>query len=136
MCNWTGKLSSDRGRLDIAVKELSQYARRLILITEPPELPKAGTRESIRNSSRPPFTEDPTERAIRMEMNAYVKSLASGTILVLDVESLFTERDGSLRFSSSDGRLLYQDGDHLSDTGAELVKADLVEATEDLKKGE
>ncbi len=76
----------------------------------------------------PPFLEDKLERTKRTSANAFVKSLQRDNVIVVDIESLFVNGDGSIRFTNKDGRLLYHDGDHLSDAGADLVKASVLRA--------
>jgi hypothetical protein len=128
VCNWESKLKGEQDRLEIAINELKQHTRRLILITQPPELPKSAARESIRNGSRPPFTEDPIKRAVRIKSNAFIKSFRRDNVIVLDINRLFVTDDGSIRFADNDGTLLYQDAKHLSDVGASIVKADVIKA--------
>jgi peptidoglycan/LPS O-acetylase OafA/YrhL len=128
VCNWAGQLQSNNASLETAINELGQHTRRLILITQPPELPKWADRDSMRHGSRPPFFEDPAERAKRVSMSAFVKSLQHGNVTVIDIEPLFTAADGSIRFANDDGVVLYQDDRHLSGAGADLVKADLYHA--------
>ena len=47
-CNWTGQLKDDKDRLDLALRELKELAHVVILITQPPELPKIASREGMR----------------------------------------------------------------------------------------
>jgi ribosomal protein L21E len=133
VCNWESKLKGEKGRLDIAINELKEHTRHLILITQPPELPKSAERESIRNGGRPPFREDPAERAARTESNTFLKSFQRDNVIVIDIEPLFAEGDGSIRFIDDSGVLLYQDRSHLSDVGADLVKADVIRAISELE---
>ena len=88
----------------------------------------------MRNGSRPPFLEDPAERAIRTESNAFLKRFQGDNVIVIDIEPLFTEKDGGIRFTGDDGMSLYQDGDHLSSLGADLVKPDVIRAISELNK--
>ena len=119
VCSWESKLKGEEDRLVVAVDELKQHTRRLILITQPPELPKAAERESLRNGSRPPFREDPVERVARSESNALLKSFQLDNVIVIDIEPLFVMTDGSIRFADDEGNVLYHDGPHISDAGAE-----------------
>jgi len=128
VCNWEGALKNDKGRLEIAVRELKQHTHHLILLTQPPELPQSASRESMRNGSRPPFTEEPAERAARIQSNAGVLGLRGGNVSVIDIEPLFTSADGTVRFSDNSGSQIYQDGNHLSGFGATMVKPYLVHA--------
>ena len=122
VCAWQAKLAGDKSKLEIAIRQLAPYTRRVILITEPPQLPARATREAIRNGSRPPFREDPAERAVRLQSNAVVKSLQGGRVTVLDIEALFGSDDGVILRTGRDGKQLYQDGGHLSGIGADMVK--------------
>ena len=135
VCNWESKLKGEKGRLGIAINELKQHTRRLILITQPPELPKSADRDSMRNGSRPPFMEDPAERTARIESSAFLKSFQRDNVIIIDIEPLFVGREGSIRFADDKGILLYQDRSHLSDVGADLVKADVIRAISELKRG-
>ena len=133
VCNWAGKLNGEKDRLEIAINELKQHTHRLILITQPPELPHSGSREAMRDGSRPRFMEDPAERSKRTESNAFVKHFQGDNVLVIDIEPLFAKNDGSIQFIDNNGKLLYQDGDHLSDVGADQVKPDVIKAIRELK---
>jgi peptidoglycan/LPS O-acetylase OafA/YrhL len=126
-CNW-GNLQGDRSRLAIAVKELKQFAGFVILITQPPALPKIASREGIREGNRPPFFENPETRAARMQVNEFVKSFQRDNVKVVDIEAMFSGAAGEVRFTDNYGNQLYQDGDHLSAAGANLVKVDLSKA--------
>ena len=44
---------------------------------------------------------------------------------VIDIESIFSNPDGSVRVTDSDGHQLYQDEGHLSDYGAQLVRTSI-----------
>jgi peptidoglycan/LPS O-acetylase OafA/YrhL len=125
-CHWESKLKDDPGRLAVAVSQLKQYTDRLILITQPPELPPRANRESIRNGARPPFMEDPTERESRMQANAIVKSFVDDRVIVVDIESHFVAADRSILFADLNGDQFYHDSGHLSGYGADLVKVDIL----------
>jgi len=127
VCYW-GRLRGDRDSLAIALKELKPFAHFVILITQPPLLPKQASRERIREGNRPPFFEDPEERAERIEVNEFVKSFQRDNVIVVDIDPLFSGAAGEVRFTDNHGNLLYQDGGHLTDVGANLVKAYLIKA--------
>jgi peptidoglycan/LPS O-acetylase OafA/YrhL len=133
VCNWAGKLDSDKGRLQLAVDELKHHTRRLVLITQPPELPDSASREAMRDGSRPPFFESPAEHAKRTESNSFLKSFQHDNVTVIDIEPLFVESDGSIRFVNDKGILLYQDSKHLSGAGADLVRAALTSAINEFR---
>lgn len=125
VCKWT-RIRNDKDSLGIALRELKQFARFVILITQPPMLPKLASREGIRNGNRPPFIEDSEESAARRNVNEFVKSYQRDNVIVLDVEPLFSTDTGGIRFTDDDGKQLYQDREHLSAVGANLVKSTLV----------
>lgn len=127
-CLWSYKLSTDRKRLEIALDQLKRSARYVLLITQPPFLPDSVSRQGIANGNRPPFFEDSQERIVRMSVNEFIKSLAGGNVIVVDIESLFSDGHGGIRFTDAGNRQLYQDKSHLSGVGADLVKAKLMDA--------
>jgi len=126
VCQWRGKLQDSGDRLEIAVNELKTHVATLILITQPPEMPERANRGSLRDGARPPFFEDPSIRTARMNANALVKSLERDNVVVVDIEDLFTAKDGSIIFTNNIGQYLYHDGKHLSGMGAELVKPEVI----------
>jgi peptidoglycan/LPS O-acetylase OafA/YrhL len=127
-CNWLDWVHD--GNLEVAINQLLPHTRRLILITQPPQLPKSADRESMRQGSRPPFLEDAAERTKRLAINTFIKNLHYDNAIVLDIEPLFTTTDGSIRFVWDDSILLFEDRNHLSYAGAELVKPDMTRAVE------
>jgi peptidoglycan/LPS O-acetylase OafA/YrhL len=127
VCNWN-KLADDRDRLALALRELKPYARNIVLFTQPPVLPDNATRQAIRDGTRPPFHEDAAERAARLERNQFVKEAHGGNVHVVDIESIFSPAAGEIRFLDDRRRQIYQDRDHLSAAGAELVKPALLQA--------
>jgi len=135
VCNWAKKLKGDKTRLDIAINELKQHTGRLVLISQPPRLPDTASRESMRQGSRPPFREDPVERAMRIESNRILKTFQRDNVVVVDIEPLFALDDGSIRFANDDGVLLYQDEGHLSDAGADRVRSAVIKAIREPKTG-
>jgi len=122
VCDWRSKLQNDQHRLNLAISELRQHARRIILITQPPELPTFADRESMRNGSRPPFKEDTASRIARINHNRMVRSFKGDNVTVIDIESLFTATDGSVIFADDHGNFLFHDRSHLSGFGAKRVK--------------
>jgi peptidoglycan/LPS O-acetylase OafA/YrhL len=124
VCQWN-RIRDGQSRIALALKELQPFARFIILVTQPPELPPRATRESIRNGSHPPFIEDPEERRGRLEANEWVKSFQRDNVIVADIETLFSTDKGVVQFTDLDGRQLYQDNAHLSAIGANRVKGEL-----------
>jgi hypothetical protein len=127
VCKWE-KLRDNRGRLAVALRELKPYAGSILLITQPPELPHNATREAIRNGARPPFWEEPEERLARLDWNGLVKSEQGDHVRVIDIEPLFSGEPGGIRFADKRWRQFYQDRDHLSVAGANLVKPQIIDA--------
>lgn len=132
-CHWVWKMDRQTGNVEIAVNELKKHTRLLILITQPPQLPASGLRASMRAGSRPPFREDEAVLSLRKWLNEFIKTLQRDNEVVIDVEPRFIGNDGSVRFKDEDDHLLYFDSDHLSSTGVDLVRGDLVGAIDQLK---
>jgi hypothetical protein len=98
----------------------------LILVTQPPLLPPQASREAIRDGARPPFLEEAHDRISRLAVNRYLNSLAVSGVDLIDIESLFTDGTGAIRFTDSQGHQLFEDPRHISGFGAELVKDDII----------
>ena len=127
-CNWSSTDATRRSDIELAVRQLSAYCARVILLTQPPILPVQASREAIRQGVRPPFLEDQATRAPRTEANEHLRHLAENNVTVLDVEPRFLTQEGYITYLDKDGRQLYHDRLHLSGYGAELVKADVMRA--------
>jgi hypothetical protein len=124
-CNWTDWLGKDKSSLPRAINELKQYTRSIILFTQPPVLPEQASRKHLREGLRPPYSENPKKHLIRLQENAFVRSLQSSRVKVLDIESHFLTKNGYVIYLDSEGRQLYHDATHLSGYGAQLIKHDL-----------
>ena len=124
--NWPGKLTGrnqrdKRDRLTTLINEASEYADTIILITKPPSLPQSDTRKVIRNGTPMPFQETADSAARRKKLNLFVKSQHSAHVIVIDIESLFIDANGNIRFVDEQGKQLYQDEGHLTGVGGRLV---------------
>jgi peptidoglycan/LPS O-acetylase OafA/YrhL len=104
VCHWQKKMGTDKQKLGMALQELRAFARHIILVTEPPELPEWADRDAIRNGRRPPFREDAAERVTRLEANVLVKSFQGGNVEVIDAESLLPRRTVQFPSPTATGR--------------------------------
>jgi peptidoglycan/LPS O-acetylase OafA/YrhL len=124
-CDWETKLRDGKNRVRDAIEKLKPICGRLVILNQPPILPDHARRSGIRNGSRPPFYENPDIRRWRLELNHLLEQFASNNCVVLDVASRFQSADGEVLVIDAQGRLLYQDPEHLSGYGADLVRAEL-----------
>ncbi|BDU70319.1 hypothetical protein GETHOR_24200 [Geothrix oryzae] len=124
-CEWRGKLNGAPERLTMAIKEVSPFVGRVVLIDQPPILPPDANRGSIREGARWPFHEETSVREGRLASNRQLVSLKSDRCLIVETASKFEAPDGSLRFWDGAGRETYDDAMHLSYYGANLVRGDL-----------
>jgi peptidoglycan/LPS O-acetylase OafA/YrhL len=123
---WAEKVGHNRDRFKTALSQLLQKSKHVIVLTQPPGLPKYASRAEIRKSGRRPIFEEVTPSTLRQETNAFLLSHRNERVHVLNIESLFKKSDGEIRFTDSQGRQLYQDGGHLSGYGSDMVKKLLV----------
>lgn len=119
--SWNSKLENDESKLTQALAELDVYCDSIILITQPPVLPTNASRASIRQNGLTVFKEDPAVQRERNHANQIVKAQQSKKVIVIDIEPLFEEPSGEIKFLSQAGQQLYQDAGHLSEYGSELV---------------
>lgn len=123
---WAEKVGHNRDRFKTALSQLLQKSKHVVVISQPPGLPKQASREEIRKSGQHPIFEEIAFSTLRQDTNAFLLSHRNERVHVLDIESLFKKPDGEIRFTDSQGRQLYQDGGHLSGYGSEMVKKLLV----------
>ncbi len=121
-CRWESKLSTDQRRLELALENLAPHSRRILLLNQPPSLPAAANRASMRNGLRPPFFEDESSRRARLLANEYLGERRAEKITVLDIAACFERANGEVRFLNEQGRQLYHDSTHLSGYGADLIR--------------
>lgn len=121
---WENKLVTDPQRLSHALDALLPYAKRIILVTQPPREPADATRQAIRDGARPPFFETPVSRAAREQGNDIVRAIHRQNVTVLDTDPYFTNPDGSIE-TVQGGRPLFFDPMHLSKLGVERLAAKL-----------
>ena len=126
--HWSGKLDTDRERLAVAIAELKPYVGHIILLNQPPILPKEANRASFRAGIRPPFREPLDTKEKRRAANRYLLELQSPSISVIDIAGHFETSDGNILVTDEQGRQLYQDATHLSGYGAERIRDILKQA--------
>jgi peptidoglycan/LPS O-acetylase OafA/YrhL len=129
--NWAGKLTGKPEKLALAIESLKPLTKKVVLLSQPPIIPVAASRESIRRGSRPPYFEREADRTNRVAMNTLVGEFANTNILVVDVSSHFEKPSGEVVAWDSHRRQLYHDDNHLSSYGAELVRTELKRAVSD-----
>jgi len=124
-CAWDSKLKEFPERVGLAVDQLKKHCGTLLILLQPPVLPKQGLRSGIRNGETPPFFEDPDDQESRSIANRYLSRFKDRQVFVIDPGQIFVEPDGALRYQTSRGRHLFHDQRHLSSFGADLVIASL-----------
>jgi peptidoglycan/LPS O-acetylase OafA/YrhL len=130
-CNWNSKIGADKSRLEKAIHALKPFVHKIVVLTQPPELPDNANRSSIRDGAFPPFHESISMAEARMTINRYLNSLNYDNLNILDVGYHFERANHEVLFLDSSGRQLYHDKNHLSGFGAELVRSDLKAALQE-----
>jgi peptidoglycan/LPS O-acetylase OafA/YrhL len=120
--SWTGRIGENHDLFKTALTEILQKSKHVILITEPPVLPKYASREEIRKSGQHQIFEDPTTSDIRKNTNAFLLSQQNDRVHVLEIDPLFKKMDGEICFTDSQNRQIYQDAWHLSAYGGNVVE--------------
>ncbi len=119
---WSEKIGVNRDRFKTALSQILQKSKYVILITQPPILPKYASRQAIREFGQRPIFEDIEFSSLRKDTNTFLRSHQNDRVHVLDIEYLFKKSNGEIRFTDSQGRQLYQDAGHISSYGSEMVK--------------
>lgn len=133
---WSWKIkSSGASILERAIPVLLENAKDVIIIEQPPGLPHSITRHSILSGkTRPPFFEAEAVQVERKKANEVLKKYEGDRVKVLSVEDLFLNKNGQIEAIGGDGKFLYHDGGHLSDSGVFLVRSRLEQLLADIFK--
>lgn len=123
--DWSSKLGNRPERLQTALTAIMPTTGHLILITQPPVLPRDASRDEFRQHGVHPVKEDADAAVKRQSANEYVRSLQSDRVKVLEVDSYFLTPEGEIRFTDSQGRQNYHDFTHLSGNGTDQIKDEL-----------
>ncbi len=134
VASWGSKLTTQH-RLDFQhnLEKIHRYARQVVIITKPPNLPLSSPRAEIRKTGSITFLEKEIEKEKRRSANRYLITLESDWVTVLKTDDYFLNPDGSIRFLDNQGQQLFYDRTHLSYYGASLLKSDLVKIIQDLQ---
>ena len=122
IASWASKIDHRRDKMELALQEILQHSSYVILITEPPVLPSYASRQRFRETGLKPVFEEPEVSEKRQRTNAYIRSLESERVRVVEVESLYQNPDGTIIFCDEEGRQLFHNKTHLSGWGALLAK--------------
>jgi SGNH domain (fused to AT3 domains) len=117
-----GKIDKNKDMFKTALTQILQKSKHVILITQPPVLPKYASREKIRELGNNPIFEDTLTSNLRKDTNTFLLSEQNDRVHVLEINSLFEKTDGELYFTDSQGRQLYHDKEHLSAYGSDKIK--------------
>lgn len=122
-CNWESKLAKHPERLRQALEELAPLVGKVLVLNQPPTLPKNATREALRSGVRPPFREDAGLSQRRHRINRFLWEQKSAKTEVVDVASRFEQPNRETLFLDDHGHQLYHDAAHLSGHGADRIKS-------------
>ena len=129
VCDW--RRHDDDHRIRLAVDALTPHVGRLLILNQPPVLPKTATRDAIRGGQKPPFYEDPETTARRTKANARLGQFGAANCKIIDVASYFQTAQGDIPFVDEEGNQLYQDASHPSAYGANRIRTVLKDAIAD-----
>lgn len=105
------------------IDSLRSHSKKIVILNQPPILPKNANRAAIRNGLRPPFVENLATRESRKATNTSLLKVASKNVQIVDISRVFEKtEDGDIRFFDPRSNQLYHDSTHLSGHGADLVK--------------
>jgi hypothetical protein len=125
---WHRWLAPYPARLTTAIAEIAPHVGHIVILNQPPVLPRSARREEIRRGARPPFREEPETAAARARANAFIAGLAGPKVVVLDVARHFELSDGSIRMTGNTGLPLFDDETHLSAYGTAIIEPELLRA--------
>lgn len=109
-----------------AVHEILQTTGHVILVVNPPILPKEAARANIRKNGLRPFFETKENSGLRLVQTERLMSFQNDGVTVIDVDELSKNADGSLRIYASNGKFFYRDSTHVDVEGAEEIMGQLI----------
>lgn len=118
---WGGKILGREADVKRAILECSQFSRYVIIIEQPPILPKWADRDYFRSFGFVPVSEDSESCAKRKFSNVFLRNLGNNQVHVIEVESVFLDEGGNILFRDHLGHQLYHDRTHLSGYGTDRV---------------
>lgn len=125
---WTVKLDDGGAGLSQAIAALLASSGHVVILTEPPVPPNTASRAGLLAGSRGPYFPDPDMAKRWARTEAIIKTLAGPKVGVVDIRDAFLNPDGSLRLLAPNGRMAFQDSDHLTGWGIALVRPRLAAA--------
>jgi hypothetical protein len=120
-CEWSKYAADNPGRIRALVDEILLHSRQVVLLTQPPVLPRRDCRQLLRDEGPTPLVEPEGKRRERETTNRFVRELASERVRVVETEDLFLREDGTVRFDLGRGKVLYHDSTHLSGLGSRRI---------------
>ena len=126
--SWTHKNMHVTQHFEQVVSDMTQHAKHFMVITDIPTLPKGVTRAGIREHGVVPILEPVEDRTKRENTMADLHQFSTANVHLLDVADLFITNESYLRFTREDGQQLWNDPEHLSHRGSELIVPRLEEA--------
>ncbi|WP_460168424.1 acyltransferase family protein [Thermostilla marina] len=112
----------------VAVEEILKYSSHVILISQPPILPKDASRASFRKTGMHPVCEEERNTEKREKARRFLDSLESKRVHVVHVDDLFLDEQRNIRFCDEHGHQLFHDRIHLSGFGAAYVESRVLNA--------
>lgn len=128
---WGPKRERAMATLSDVKSDVFGHGSKLILVKQPPILPRGLNRESIRRNGYRKFCEESGARIDREASNRNLGIRSSPHTSIVSTEDLFLDDSGTIRFVDKTGRQLFRDRTHLSYFGAQLVKPRLKSAIQD-----
>lgn len=101
-----------------------------MVVLQPPILPDYALRAEIRKTGPRPIKEPLEDQVRRRTANEFLLSSAGDRLTVVEVEDLFLNDAGDIRFADNRGRQLFRDRTHVSYYGGLRVRDRIVEAIE------
>jgi peptidoglycan/LPS O-acetylase OafA/YrhL len=133
---YTHGLIEKESILKSAIRDILQHSEYIVLIEAAPVLPKSALRGRIRENGLSPAFEGTQIREARLRSNDLVAQNASERVRIIQIDHIFLNGDGTIKYIDGDGRQLFNDPIHLSGYGADLVMAEVSDLLTKLLRAE
>lgn len=120
--HWVAQLDESPARLASTLDAVKPHVGHILLLNQPPILPKGVGRSHFRHGRGLPIHEEAEVQEQRLKINNLLTTYESASVSVLDVAQYFGGKGRAINLIDDKGRFLYQDATHLSSVGTEKVR--------------
>jgi hypothetical protein len=123
---WQAHFKDNEVLIRSALNDLLSVSPKILVLSNPPILPKDASREYIRSHGQKVFFELPEYSASRDAAKRLLIKYQAENIAFIDIDPICKNEDGSLKLFTPEGKFLYRDSTHVDTEAAREVTNQLL----------